>query len=85
MKEQKEKDLNPKIELSVSIDPNQINCLLTCEGAAEYLTLSKSTLDVWRCKGRQDIPFVRLGRAIRYRKTDLDAYLARKVVGMPTS
>lgn len=41
--------------------------------AAEYLNLSVKTLQAWRfqCKGPR---YSKLGRLVRYRKTDLDAY-----------
>jgi hypothetical protein len=34
--------------------------------AAEFLDVSPGTLSVWRCVGRYDIPFYRIGRNIRY-------------------
>jgi excisionase family DNA binding protein len=42
--------------------------------AAEYLSSSVSTLAKRRMK-RQGPNFVRLGRAIRYRQSDLDAWM----------
>jgi excisionase family DNA binding protein len=55
--------------------------LLTPEQAAEYLNTSADTLAVWRSTGRVNIPFVRIGRAIRYRLSDLEAYVTSKTVG----
>lgn len=49
--------------------------------AAQYLGLSPGTLPVWRCNGRHAIPFIRVGRAIRYRKSDLDRWLESRTVG----
>jgi hypothetical protein len=57
--------------------------LLTPEDAAQYLriavaTLASSRLTPPRCDGP---PYVRYGRAIRYLRADLDAWLAaRRVV-----
>lgn len=48
--------------------------LKTTEEAANYLTLKRQTLYVWRMQGRGP-RFLRLGRAIRYRQEDLDEYL----------
>ncbi|MGO2312769.1 helix-turn-helix transcriptional regulator [Brachybacterium tyrofermentans] len=42
--------------------------------AAEYLSLPKGTLEVWRSRG-EGPPYVRLGRSVRYRIATLDAYL----------
>ena len=35
--------------------------------AAEYLDTTTSTLAVWRCTGRYDLPYVKVGRNVRYR------------------
>lgn len=43
------------------------------KGAAAYLDISTRTLA--RMKKAGEIPFVRCGRQIRYRREDLDAYL----------
>lgn len=51
--------------------------------AAEYLGIKPQTLASWRCTGRHSLPFVRLGRRIKYRKSDLDAYLAAHTVNAP--
>lgn len=47
----------------------------TTNQAADYLKLSPKTLVNWRGEGKGP-RFVRLGRAVRYRKSDLDAYVA---------
>jgi excisionase family DNA binding protein len=41
--------------------------------AAERLGLSRHTLNQWRLRGRGPA-FVRLGRAVRYAVSDLDAW-----------
>ena len=52
---------------------------LTTSQAAAYLGCSKSTLEKDRVYRLLNIPFTRLGRAIRYDQQDLDRYLeARK-------
>lgn len=49
--------------------------LLTTAQAADYLGgLKKNTLEGWRITGRSP-KFVKIGRLIRYRLSDLDAYL----------
>jgi excisionase family DNA binding protein len=47
--------------------------------AAEYLGLGVTTLEKWRVIGNKGPRFVRLGRAIRYRVKDLDAWLEEQV------
>ena len=49
--------------------------LLTPAEAADLLRTTEATLAVWRSTGRHGIPFVKLGRAVRYRRADLLAWL----------
>ena len=46
--------------------------------AAIILDVTKSTLESWRCRGGGP-PFVRYGRAIRYREEDLDRFIVSKI------
>ncbi len=49
------------------------------EGASRHLGLAVSTLEKMRVYG-DGPPFVKLGRAVRYRVSDLETYLADRVV-----
>lgn len=49
--------------------------LLDAEQAAEILDVTPGTLAVWRCSGRYALPFVKVGRKVRYRRADLEAWL----------
>ena len=51
--------------------------LMTTREAAEYLRLKQQTLHNWRCLGSGP-DFVKLGRCVRYRRSDLDQYLDRQ-------
>lgn len=55
--------------------------LLTRTEAAEYLGLAKSTLEVWACTKRYDLPFIKVGRAVRYRVADLELFIERNTIG----
>lgn len=57
--------------------------LLTTEEAAALVDAKPQTLAIWRCTGRHNLPFVRVGRLIRYRETDILAWLDRNTVGAP--
>lgn len=48
--------------------------------AASYLDLKPHTLEVWRSSRRHRIPFIRVGRLIRYRRSDLDEWLKSRAV-----
>lgn len=49
--------------------------LLTESEAAELLRISPGTLSVWRSTGRHDLPFVKVGGAVRYSRMALEAWL----------
>ena len=56
--------------------------LLTRRQAASYLGLAVQTLASWRCTGRYGLPVVKVGRSVRYRLADLDAWIAKRTVGV---
>lgn len=45
------------------------------EDAAAYLDLKPQTLAKWAMTGRYDLPFIRVGHSVRYRRSDLDRWL----------
>lgn len=53
---------------------------LTHLEAAEYLGITGSTLNVWRCTGRHQIPYYKIGSKVLYEKADLDAWLSSRKV-----
>lgn len=46
--------------------------------AAEYLGLSKATLEAWRVRGGGPV-FLKMGKACRYRQEDLDAFIESRL------
>lgn len=63
----------------VSSHNNQSN-LLTNKEAAEYLGVASNSLAVWRTTKRYPIPYVKVGRLVKYRLSDLETFLeSRKV------
>ncbi len=57
------------------LEPIRHKNLLTTKETAELLGLGKSTLEQDRLYGRLGLPFVRLGRSVRYRRSDVESYL----------
>lgn len=55
--------------------------LLDTEDAADYLGVAPRSLEVWRCVKRHSIPYIKVGRLVKYRQTDLDAWLESRTVG----
>lgn len=50
--------------------------LLSPKAVAELLGVSPQTLAVWRCNQRYDLPFVKIGRMVRYRPEDIERFIA---------
>ena len=56
------------------------NTLKTPEQAAAYLAISERQLQLDRVTKRQ-IAFVKVGRLVRYKQSDLDAFIKAQTVG----
>jgi excisionase family DNA binding protein len=67
---------------SGSAEAGVMTKLLTTDDVAEMTGLSPETLAQWRWL-RKEIPFVRLGKkCVRYRQSDIDAWLAKRLVSV---
>ena len=53
--------------------------LLDDKAAAAFLDVSPGTLCVWRSTGRYNLPFLKIGRKVRYRRSDLEAWLSARL------
>jgi excisionase family DNA binding protein len=59
--------------------------LLTRSEAAAYLGVKTETLAVWACNKRYSLSYIKVGRNVRYRQTDLDKFVAENTVSMERS
>jgi hypothetical protein len=59
--------------------PFDPDALIAEAHAADFLRISIRTLQAWRCRGAGPT-FVRVGRAIRYRRRDLLAWIEANTV-----
>jgi excisionase family DNA binding protein len=60
----------------ISVKPR----LLTTDEAAEFLGVSAGTLAVWRCVARYRLPFVKIGRNVRYDENSLREWVESRTV-----
>jgi excisionase family DNA binding protein len=51
------------------------NDLISESQAAQILGVAPGTLSVWRCTRRYQIPFVKVGRSVRYSRKALQAWI----------
>jgi excisionase family DNA binding protein len=56
---------------------------LTVDEVAEYLSLSRATIYQWASEKR--IPHYRMGRAIRFKQAEIEAWLSEKCKQEPIS
>ncbi|MBL8828898.1 MAG: helix-turn-helix domain-containing protein [Planctomycetaceae bacterium] len=70
-------DLDRIEALSISIQPT---ALLTRTEAAQLLGVKPQTLAVWASTGRYELPLVKCGRTVRYRQSDLQAWMDARTV-----
>jgi len=64
--------------MPTEIIPPNIRDLCDDKAAADLLDVTPGTLSVWRSTGRYNLPFIKVGRKVRYRRTDLLAWLERR-------
>ena len=48
--------------------------------ADEYLGVTPATLAIWACNKRYKVPFVKIGRLVKYRKSDLEAFIDERSI-----
>jgi excisionase family DNA binding protein len=55
-----------------------LNYLISPEETAEILGVKEGTLTVWRSTGRYRLPFVKVGRRVKYRQEDVLAFIEQR-------
>jgi excisionase family DNA binding protein len=54
--------------------------LLTNEQAASYLGVAPNSLAVWRTTKRYHLPYVKVGRLVKYRLEDLNTFIESRTI-----
>ena len=49
--------------------------------AANFLGVKPETLEVWRCTKRYDIPYIKIGSLVRYKKSALLQWMESRTQG----
>lgn len=62
----------------IDLDALPKSTLLDDTRAAESLGVSRGTLAVWRSTGRYNLPFLKIGRLVKYRVGDLIEFRERR-------
>lgn len=54
--------------------------LLTRKQAAHYLGIAASTLAIWASVKRYNLPYIKVGHLVKYRRKDLDAFIVNRTI-----
>jgi excisionase family DNA binding protein len=53
--------------------------LMSRREAAAYLGIAEMTLAIWHSTGRYNLKFYKIGRLAKYKRSDLDAFIASRM------
>jgi excisionase family DNA binding protein len=70
------------LSLTSELTASNSEMLVSRRDAARYLGVSEQTLAIWKCTGRYSLPFVKIGRLVKYRKLDLDRFISRNLANV---
>ncbi|MBT8766295.1 helix-turn-helix domain-containing protein [Metapseudomonas boanensis] len=70
--------IKSEIAAQLGYDPKNPPVNVDDKQAATALGLQPTTLAVWRSTGRYNLPFLKVGRLVKYRLSDLAEFLARR-------
>jgi excisionase family DNA binding protein len=59
---------------------NHPQTLLTRKQAAEYLSCKESTLAIWTSTKRYPLPYVKIGKNVRYRLSDVMDFIEKNLI-----
>lgn len=61
-------------QISKGINRRKVDKLLDTLQASIYLGVTKGTLDTWRSSKKYKLPYVKVGRLVKYDQRDLDVF-----------
>jgi phage terminase Nu1 subunit (DNA packaging protein) len=67
-----------EIGRTLGYPPEAIPIQIDEKRAAEMLGVKVSTLANWRVTGRYSLPYIKVGRLVRYRVSDLAEWIAKR-------
>ena len=67
-----------EIGRTLGYPPDAIPIQIDEKRAAEMLGVKVSTLANWRVTGRYSLPYIKVGRLVRYRVSDLAEWIAKR-------
>ena len=68
-----------------STDSVPLPALMSRKQAAEYLGVKEQTLACWTTTKRYALPYIKVGRLVKYRRTDLERFITENCVGVASA
>jgi hypothetical protein len=63
------------VTIVIDIETLPPSALLNEKQVAEVLGVPPGTLNMWRCQRRVPLPWIKLGKQVRYRVSDIKTFL----------
>lgn len=70
--------IKAEILAQLNCDPKHPPVQVDDKSAAAALGVQANTLAVWRSSGRYGLPFIKAGRSVKYRISDLAEFIANR-------
>ncbi len=70
--------IHAEIIAQLGFNPTNPPATIADKLAAEVLGVKPATLAVWRSLGRYNLPYLKVGRLVKYRVSDLAEFLAHR-------
>lgn len=70
--------IKAEILAQLNCDPKHPPVQIDDKSAAAALGVQANTLAVWRSSGRYRLPFIKVGRSVKYRLSDLAEFIANR-------
>ena len=70
--------IKAEILAQLNCDPKYPPVQVDDKSAAAALGVQANTLAVWRSSGRYRLPFIKVGRSVKYRLSDLAEFIANR-------
>ena len=71
---------NAPLNAAAALDSRLNSDLLNRKQAAIYLGVAEQTLAIWKSTNRYNLPVVKIGRLVKYKKADLDAFIESRTL-----
>jgi hypothetical protein len=75
------REIIAEIGRTLGYPPEAIPTQINEAAASKVLGVKATTLGNWRTTGRYNLPFIKAGRLVRYRVSDLAAWIAKRRTG----